>query len=125
MITRASTRLVGCGLAVVLMLGACGDDDEAEATTTTAAEKTTTTTKSELQVAEAMDVFAQAACLRFDTDGTSDAVADEVYAAQQQTIDQYEGDAREQAETLFFLAFVEHCPDHAIPYGQAEQRAGS
>lgn len=119
-------RLIPCLLAV-LALAACGDDSGPDSDTTVATAttvETTTTTESDVDLAEKMDVFARAACLRFDTDGTSDAVADEVVAAVEDALEPYEGEARQEARNLFFVSFIDLCSDHAIPYGQAQQRAG-
>ena len=56
---------------------------------------------------------------RFDTDGTDDATADEVVAALVEA-----GALGGENTALFIVAFTSECPEHLVPLGEAQARAG-
>jgi hypothetical protein len=112
----------------IVLLTSCGGDDGDEAETPTTADQTTTTASPEMtttsaptvdDAAQTMGVVARAACLRFATDGTDDATADEVVAT---LVDAGAFDFANR--TLFIMAFASECPEYLVALGGAQSRAG-
>ena len=57
--------------------------------------------------------------MRFDTDGTDDATADEVVATLVEA-----GRVGRRKSAYFIVAFTSECSEHLVPLGEAQARAG-